>query len=173
MNTEIHLTMHQPGVTIEKVKDSAEFVLTCTQQGVEISMTLSEMSMRALATQTGDLLPPLKFALTRSEIEASFRQSGERLLSLDDRAWQILLRQVSSDILTKALWYLKNREIAQAVLRNVSTRVIVILLEDLNDRYYGQDPDTVFEPFAIQGREAVAEILGILGNLQLQGRIAC
>jgi len=136
-------------------------------------MILSEMSMRALATQAEALLPQLKFALTRPEIEGSFRQSGERLLSLDDRSWQILLRQVQSDSLTTALWYLKNLEIAQAVFRNVSTRVIAILLEDLNERYYGQDPDTVLEPVAIRGREALAEIMGIVDRLQQEGQITC
>lgn len=47
--------------------------------------------------------------LNRTEIEASFLQSGERLLFLDDRAWQIqiLLHEVRNDTLTKALWYLK------------------------------------------------------------------
>ncbi len=162
-----------PGIRLTKVKDSSEFVLNCTQQSVEISMILSEMSMRALATQAEALLPQLKFALTRPEIEGSFRQSGERLLSLDDRSWQILLRQVQSDSLTTALWYLKNLEIAQAVFRNVSTRVIAILLEDLNERYYGQDPDTVLEPVAIRGREALAEIMGIVDRLQQEGQITC
>ncbi len=42
MNAEIRLSMHHPGVTLEKVKDSSEFVLNCTQQGVEISVLPEE-----------------------------------------------------------------------------------------------------------------------------------
>ncbi len=173
MNTEIRLTMHQPEITLAKVKDCQEFVLICARQGGEVSMTISEMSLRALATQAEALLPPLKSALTRPEMEASFRRSGERLAGLDDRAWHTLLREVRSDSLTKALWYLKNPEIGQAVFRNISERVAVILLEDLTECYQGKNPDTVPEAVAIRGREALAEILETLDRLQQEGRITC
>lgn len=171
MSTELNLTMHQPGFTLEKAEDG--FALTLTQGGVVVSLTLTEMSLRALATQAETLLPPLKSALTRPEIEASFRQSGERLLSLDGRAWQTLLREVRSDTLVRVLWYLKNPALGQAVFRNVSGRVAVILLEDLTECYQGKNPDTVPEAVAIRGRDALAEILETLDRLRQEGRITC
>ena len=173
MTTALNLAIQSPGFTLEKAESGTEFLLTLTEGNAVVSLTLTAMSLRALVFQADALLPSLKSALTSPEIEASFRQSGERLANLDDRAWQTLLHEVPSDTLTKALWYLKNPKIGQAVFRNISERVAVILMADLNERYRGHNPDHVPESFAILGREALANILDILAGLQQKGQITC
>lgn len=105
-------------------------------------------------------------ALPLTEIAQARTEAVRRLQQLDDAEWPVLLREVDTEVLVELLWFLKDRGIAAAVMRNFNQRAAALLADDLM-LYRGRDPDHA-------GPELIRHALAALAGLfaQLDRRLA-
>lgn len=165
------LNLVNPGFALEKSEAGAHYTLSFKHETLAACVTLSEPAMQALLLQMQALVKSPEIKLSTAEIEASFRQPAAILRHLDDHEWQALLRELQSDSLVAALWYLKDEAIAQAAFRNLSARAAEMLLEDLEACSLGRDPDTLPEHRLIPLRQALQEVLATVARLQNEGSV--
>ena len=106
-------------------------------------------------------------------MDASLREAARPLKYIADRSWQLLLREVTSESLLQALWYLKDIEIAKAVVRNMSLRAASMTVEDLIAKFHGRNPDNLpQEEWLVKGgRDGLKEVLTVLNRLMSEGQI--
>jgi hypothetical protein len=139
----------------------------------EITIELRWLDFEALIQQ-GQALRPLQEERRATEVEVAraWRKSLGILKRLDDHAWQMWLREIQSDTLIIALWYLKDRDIAKAVMRNCSKQTAERLTDDLDNRYHGQDPDESSLEMLNGAQGNLTEMLSMLYRLADEGQIA-
>jgi len=71
------------------------------------------------------------------------------------------------------LWYLKDVEIAKAVMRNLTLRAAAMITDDLVAKFEGRNPDNLpQEDSRVKyAREVLNEMLAVLDRLIGEGRI--
>ena len=93
------------------------------------------------------------------------------LSRLNDKEWQLLLREISTDKLIYTFWFLKDLELARKVVGNMSARAGACLTEDLVQRFGGKNPDDAPAKETQTAHECLREILDVLARLQAEGQI--
>lgn len=137
----------------------------------EVCALLNPAELQALALQCLAVMPEIEPKYTVAGVEEAFRRPARILKLYDDRAIQLLLREVHAETLINGLWYMKDRELIQQVVRNMSQRAGEALVEDLTTTWSGKNPDTALEAHARLGRKAVLEIMALLRKLIDEGQI--
>lgn len=171
MANSISLTLDNPAFRIEKAEHGMHYILHFDGDDAKVAVQLSLPILDVLLRQGEALVPRPEERLPTPEVDRTWRESAWLLRELDDRSWQLLLREVSSDALVLVLWYLKDRDIASAAMRNCSQRLAAMLTEDLIARYGGRNPDDAKESTVQMARKALAEILAILYRLVDEGQV--
>lgn len=151
--------------------DDGRFHLALISGNNQIHATLSPVALQTLGLQCVALMPDLTPRYTVANIEDAYRQPALTLKLHSDRTIQLLLREVQAETLVDFLWYMKDRELIMKVVNNMSTRAGEALVQDLNDTWYGKNPDTALESHARRGRQAVVAIMDILQRLINEGQI--
>lgn len=169
----IALQLDNPAIQLSKDGESTRYVLHVEQGEIKIDIDLSAITFEALVRQWQTLIPSPNFELTPPEVAASWRESAWRLKRLSDRSWQLLLREIQSEQLLFVLWYLKDVDIAQAVLRNMSLRLAAMTADDLITKFEGCNPDNVPQNDSrVRGAcESLKEILAVLNRLVYEGQV--
>ncbi len=144
------------------------YLLTLRTDGHRVEIVLDDETLRALGQQCPPL-PQLPPPPSLSADDDMLREEASLLKELDDQAVQLLLREMSSDLLILFLWYMKDAALLRKVLHNCSQRAAEMLLEDLVARKQGQDPDLAPEDELEIGREAARTVLKTIRHLARKG----
>ena len=171
MSNSFSLAIADPAFTLEK--GDGRYVMKFSKSESEITIELRWPDFEALIQQ-GQALLPLQEERRATEVEVAraWRKSLGILKRLDDRAWQVWLREIQSDTLIMALWYLKDRDIAKAIMRNCSKKAAEQLIDDLDNRYHGQDPDEARLEKLSGHQGNLIDMLSFLYRLADEGQIA-
>ncbi|MFZ4535463.1 FliG C-terminal domain-containing protein [Propionivibrio sp.] len=175
MSHAISLTLDNPAFQLEKQDYPPAYLLHLTQEGNEnvgkVSIQLSPSAFEALLNQGTALVPSPEANLNVGAENVSWRETAWPLYRLEDRDWQLLLREMSSDALIRVLWFMKDLELARRAMRNFSERAAAMLTEDIIARFAGKNPDAVSASHAQDGRDSLREMLDVLARLQSEGQI--
>ena len=136
-----------------------------------VEVGLSPTALQTLGLQCVMFIPELLPQHTIASVEDSYRFPARLIGHMDNRSMQLMLRETQADDLTTFLWYMKDAELIRKVCRNMSKRAAELLVEDMEQRWRGKDPDTTLESEAGVGRTAVLEILSIVRRLADEGQI--
>ena len=170
----MRVTLSQVTSYVESVgtPEGEGFKLTFeTREGESVVVRLSRTDLQTLGLQCIALMPALMPTFTVASVEAAYRLPALGMKSLRDRSIQLLLRECQSESLIDFLWYMKDGDLTKLVLRNMSQRAAEMMMEDLNSRWRGKNPDTALAIQARSGRAAVQDILTILRRLVAEGQV--
>lgn len=169
----ITLQLDNPAIQLSKDDGSTRYVLHVEQGEVKVNIDLSATDFESLVRQGQVLIPSPNLELTQPEVAASWRESAWPLQRLSDNAWRLLLREVQSESLLYVLWYLKDVELAKAVLRNMSLRAAAMVTDDLIVKFEGRNPDNVPQEDSRvrDARGCLKEMLAALNRLVEEGQI--
>lgn len=103
----IALQFDNPVINLSKDDGSTRYVLNIEQGEIIVDIILGAVSFETLVRQGQAMIPSPNTTLTTPELETIRRQSAWPLKRLDDRGWQMLLREVSCTSLVTLLWYLR------------------------------------------------------------------
>ena len=131
MANNISLTLDNPTFRIEKAEHGAHYILHFDGNDAQVAIQLSVPMLDVLLRQGEALVPRPETRLPTPEVDHAWRESAWLLRELDDRSWQLLLREVSSDALVLVLWYLKDRDVAMAVMRPISAAYSVLRVQPM------------------------------------------
>lgn len=181
MHTHISLYLRDASFLLKKQDFPASYTLKFMKESSSgnddkhsdcVEIELSPTAFEALLNQGRALVPAAQATLTSSQECASWREAAWPLYRLDDKEWQLLLREVTSDALIHVLWLMKDVELARKVLRNFSGRAAACLTEDLIRHFAGKNPDEAPASQAQAAYGCLQEILNVLARLQAEGQIA-
>lgn len=169
----IALQLDNPAIQLSKDGESTRYVLHVEQGEIKIDIDLNATTFETLVRQGQTLIPSLNPELTLPEVAGIWRATAWPLKRLSVRAWQLLLREVKSESLLFVLWYLKDEELAKAVLRNMSVRAAAMTSDDLIAKFEGCNPDNLAQDDSrVKGaREGLREMLDFLSRLVAEGQI--
>ena len=169
----IAFQLDNPDIKLSKDDGSTRYVLHVEQGEIKADINLSAANFETLVRQGQALIPSPNLELAPPEVAASWRESAWPLKRLSDRAWQLLLREVSSESLVFVLWYLKDMGIALAVMRNMSRRAAAMVADDLIAKFAGRNPDNLPQEDGRvrNARESLKEMLALLCRLVDEGQI--
>lgn len=139
--------------------DDGNYLLTFLSGQDEVEVTLSTTALQTLGLQCVELMPDITPKFTVASAEDAHRQPAQILKHLDDRSIQTILREVSSETLINFTWYMKDVELLKMILKNMSKRAAEMLMDDLDEEWYGKNPDTALEAEALRGRVAVLTVM--------------
>jgi hypothetical protein len=116
-------------VKIDFVPEAGLYHLTFDHARV----SLSRAELEALVLQAVKHLPGLVPGVEVTEDEDVYRIPMRRLMDMGDRDIQLLLREVQSEDLVKALWFMDDPALSERVFANLSHRTREVLQGDLKD----------------------------------------
>lgn len=169
----IALQLDNPAIHLSKDDSSSRYALHAEQGEIKVDINLSATDFEILVRQGQTLIPSHNLELTVPEVSVSWRLVARTFKRLSDRAWRLLLREVQSEHLIMVLLYLKDADIAKAVMRNMSLRAAAMFTDDLIAKFEGCNPDNVpQEDSRVKGaRESLKEMLAALNRLVEEGQI--
>lgn len=135
------------------------------------SLELTPAALQSLVMQCLALMPSIEPRYAIPDIAEAHRRPARILLEFDDRSIQLLLRETQSDTLLDFLWYMADGVLIKRILDNMSGRAAEKLMDDLNENWFGKNPDTVLDVFAKRGQAAIAEIMSLCEKLIAEGQM--
>ncbi len=176
MSTQISLHLKNPHFSVQKQEYPASYTLKFEKTNefgsLElVDIELSPADFEALLNQGRALIPSPQSTLTSPQENATWREAAWPLFRLNDRDWQLLIREIATDKLIYALWFLKDLELARKVVRNLSARAGACLTEDLVNHFDGKNPDDAPAREIQAAHECLRETLDVLARLQAEGQI--
>ena len=175
MSTQISLHLKNPNLTLQKQEFPASYTLQFKQDSdagaSEVAIELSPTDFEVLLNQGRALLPTQQITLTSPQENATWREAAWPLSRLNDKEWQLLIREISTDKLNYTLWFLKDLELARKVVGNMSARAGACLTEELVQRFGGKNPDDAPAGETLTAHECLREMLDVLARLQAEGQI--
>lgn len=161
--SQVHLSYHQ---------GKKSYVVNLSGNGNDLAqIELSPTALQSLVLQALASMPHLEPRYTVPDLAEAQRRPARILLEFDDRSIQLLMREVQSDALIDFLWYMKDAALIKRILENMSKRAAEMLMDDLNETWFGKNPDTVLDVFARRGQAAIAEIMSLCEKLIAEGQI--
>ena len=151
--------------------DGRNFLLRFDLGSDSVTAELTPAALQTLGLQCVALMPQLAPQYTVASVEDAFRLPARLLKELDDRSIQLLLRELQSDWLIDFFWYMKDGELIKLMLRNMSARAAEMMMDDLDQRWRGKNPDRALAAQAQCGRAATAEIMAIVRRLIGEGQL--
>lgn len=163
----LRVTVHDavPHLVRTSADDGEHFELRIEAGSASLVTRLTPAALQTLGLQCVALMPQLAPQYSVAGSEDAYRLPARLVKELDDRSIQILLRECQSDALIDFLWYMKDAELIKLVLRNLSQRAAEMIMDDLDLRWRGKNPDATLEANARRGREAVCEIMALVRRL--------
>ncbi|MCG5547980.1 FliG C-terminal domain-containing protein [Halorhodospira halochloris] len=171
------LSLHVQAVraTVEpEAEDGTRFNISFSgDNGVVATVSLSREALFTLGVECVQHVPNIAPELQSADsaVAEAYRGQVRGLARLSNSNWQRLLRELDTGTLICFLWFMKDAEILQRALSNLSQRAAEMLMEDMEARWHGQDPDQVPEVEARQGREAVDRVLAAWRKLHESGAL--
>lgn len=135
------------------------------------SLELTPAALQSLVMQCLALMPSIEPRYAIPDLAEAHRRPARILLEFDDRSIQLLLREIQSDTLIEFLWYMKDGELIKRILDNMSKRAAEMLMDDLNENWFGKNPEKVLDVFARRGQAAIAEIMSTCEKLIAERQI--
>lgn len=135
------------------------------------SLELTPAALQSLVMQCLALMPSIEPRYAIPDLAEAHRRPARILLEFDDRSIQLLLREIQSDTLIEFLWYMKDGELIKRILDNMSKRAAEMLMDDLNEAWFGKNPEKVLDVFARRGQAAIAEIMSTCEKLIAERQI--
>jgi flagellar motor switch protein FliG len=135
------------------------------------SLELTPAALQSLVMQCLALMPSIEPRYAIPDLAEAHRRPARILLEFDDRSIQLLLREIQSDTLIEFLWYMKDGELIKRILDNMSKRAAEMLMDDLNEAWFGKNPEKVLDVFARRGQAAIAEIMSVCEKLIAERQI--
>ena len=171
MPNTLSFTFDNPSFTLEKNEAGRSYAMRFTQGDTDITIQVPPSIFDALVNQGQALLPLHEKMLPDIEAENVWRETGWILKQLDDRSLQLVMRELQHVKLITVLWYLKDRDFAKTVMRNMNKAVAEKLTDDLITAFEGQNPDNASADRREEGRLMLNEMLSILYRLADEGQI--
>ena len=160
MSKPLSIAIGDPTFTLEKSEFDGSFDVRFTHADAEVTVHLRLPAFESLILQGQALISSHNNSLTDLVTDKALRQSASVFKRLDDESLLAWLREMQGDSLILLLWYLKDRELAKAIMRVISQHAAEMLTDDLCSSFrFGVDPDK--DP---QGREA--------GRCELEGALS-
>jgi len=177
MSTQITFYLKNPGVSLQKQEFPASYTLQFKQHNQSdsaevVEVELSPADFEALLNQGRAMIPSSQITLTSPQENATWREAAWPLSRLDDKEWQYLIREISTDKLIYTLWFLKDLALARKVVGNMSARAGACLTEELVQRFGGKKPDEAPARETQTAHACLREILDVFARLQAEGQIA-
>lgn len=135
------------------------------------SLELTPVALQSLVMQCLALMPSIEPRYAIPDLAEAHRRPARILLEFDDRSIQLLLREVQSDTLLNFIWYMKDTALIKRILDKMSGRAAEMLMDDLNETWFGKNPDKVLNVFARRGQAAIADIMSTCEKLIAEGQI--
>jgi flagellar motor switch protein FliG len=150
--------------------EDGNYRLRCYSAGDDtVDVMLDATALEQLGRACLPHLRPISPVRTTAEAEAPFREPAYFLKDLDNRAIQLLLREMQSESLIVFLWYMKDPDLIRKMLGNFSERAASMLMDDLFARGGGNDPNSALLIEAEVGRTVVREVLELVTRLAEEG----
>lgn len=146
-----------------KVEGDGQFTLSFECRDSELFIELDEDSMRQL-----------NLALEISASHAAnppVRWQTQRLMVLEDRCLQVLIRNLERSALVDWLWYLNDAHLIRKVVACCSNHAGEALINDLCDRWMGIPPERASREQQERGRQALTAVMATFRRLALEGQI--
>lgn len=161
--SQVHLSYHQ---------GKKAYVVNLSGNGNDLAqIELTPTALQSLVLQALANMPDLEPRYTVPDLAEAYRRPARILLEFDDRSIQLLLRETQSDTLLNFLWYMADGALIKRILDNMSGRAAEMLMDDLNETWFGKNPDTVLDVFARRGQAAIAEIMSLCEKLIAEGQM--
>jgi hypothetical protein len=167
----ITLRNAMPSIVRDAAPNSENFLVRFDLGNDSVTAELTPTALQNLGLQCVALMPQLGPQYTIASVEDAYRLPARLLKELDDRSIQLLLRELQSDSLIDFLWYMKDADLIKLMLRNMSERAAEMLMDDLDRRWRGKNPDQALKEHAQSGREATQEIMAIVRRLIAEGQL--
>ena len=117
MHTQLSLHLKNPNLTLQKQEFPASYTLQFKQDSdagaSEVAIELSPTHFEVLLNQGRVLIPSQQITLTSSQENATWREAAWPLFRLNDKEWQYLIREISTDKLIGTLWFLNDLQLAR------------------------------------------------------------
>jgi hypothetical protein len=147
------------------------YALVFDGTAMRVQVELNAAQARTLGLLCLQHFPDIEPRYAISGEDEAYRLPARRIAFFDDRALQVLLRELCSEDLIVFLWYMKDAELAKRMLRNMSHRAAQMLLADLAAFSARGNPDKVPLSMLIPARQAVLRVLDVVDRLQQEGQI--
>lgn len=167
----VTLTNTTPILVRDTEPDSHNSLLKFYANGVVFVAVLTPDDLQMMGLQCMVLMPSLAQQYSGTNLEDVPRLQARPLKKLDNRSIQLLLRESQSDILIDFLWYMKDPALIELILKNMSQRAAEMLMEDLDSRWRGVNPDSTSPSNTKRGRDAAQETVAIFYRLIAKGLI--
>jgi hypothetical protein len=175
MNHEVTLTFDQPAFRLERREYPSGITLEFTQKSdgkiSEVTIQLSTLAFTALLNQGQALVPSPQPNLDLPTENSCWREAAWPLYRLDDRDWQLLLREVTGETVIHVLWFMKDVVLARRIMANFSERAAAMVTEDLIAKFQGKSPEDALPKYLQDARDSLQEMLEIVTRLQAEGQI--
>lgn len=136
---------------------------------VEIELDAGEFQV--LGVQCVAWMPELSPRYAIASVEEAHRLPASILKHYDQISIQKLLREIDRDTMIDFLWYMADRELMRLFMHNLSGRVAGMVLEEINLRWRGKNPDQAIEYDAKRGRKAVLTIMAVVARMVRNGEL--
>ena len=151
--------------------DGRNFLLRFDLGSDSVTAELTPAALQTLGLQCVALMPQLAPQYTVASVEDAYRLPARQLKELDDRSTQLLLRELQSDSLIDFLWYMKDGDLIKLMLRNMSARAAEMMMDDLDQRWRGKNPDRALVAQAQCGRAATQQVMAVVRRLIGEGQL--
>ena len=169
----VTLTHATPTLSKSEEPDNNDFQIrfVSDNKSDSVVVTLTASKLMSLGLQCAEHIPSVLPAFTAATIEEAYRIPARVIKELKDQSIQNLMRECQSETLVDFLWYMKDGDLIKQIMRNISQSAGESLMDDLNARWRGKNPDTVLEINAQHGRQAVQDIMKTIQDLITEGTI--
>lgn len=166
------VSIYMNNASLELQAEEGFFTLRMHNGGDQVEIALSPKAMQTLGLLCVAHLPALESQYTVTDSEDPYREPARFIKEMGDSELQLAIREWPSDTLIDFLWYMKDAELIRKVFKNMTKRAAGTLMEELDSRWHGKNPDALHIADARTGRTAVTDILYIVQRLVDEGQIA-
>ena len=169
----LRINLHDavPSLARASAPNGHNFLLRFDLGTDSVTAELTPAALQTLGLQCVALMPQLAPQYTVASVEDAYRLPARLLKELDDRSIQLLLRELQADSLIDFLWYKKDGDLIKLMLGNRSERAAEMLMDDLDRRWRGKNPDQALAAQAQCGRQATGEIMATARRLIGEGQL--
>jgi len=138
--------------------DSGKFTISINTEDSDVDINISPLDLQIFLSNNLEYIAD-NLGKTKAQLEL-IRAPGYLIKKIDDATMQSVLIDVTGDVLVHFLWYMKDDELIELIIRNLSRSAGEVLLEDL-DCFVSQDPDMAVGTRVKRSREAIVQFTGL------------
>jgi len=142
--------------------DSDQFTISINTEDSDVDINISPLDLQIFLSNNLEYIAD-NLGDTKAQLEL-IRAPGYLIKKIDDATMQSVLIDLTDDVLVHFLWYMKDEELIELIMRNLSRRAGEVLLEDL-ECFVNQDPDKAVGTRVKRSHEAIAQFTGLFRDI--------